>query len=75
MRRPRANNRLVHQHPCAACLGPVLCDGELERNVDGEPPVICAAYHLPGGEKASVICWQCRETAKADNLREAGEHA
>ncbi len=48
-----------HAHPCASCGRAVPCDGELERNEDGEPPVICPAYHLPHGQIADLRCEDC----------------
>ena len=53
--------RYGHTHPCETegCTHKVPCDGEMERNDDGWPTVICHAYHLPGGSVARVICEDC----------------
>jgi hypothetical protein len=64
-----------HAHPCGRCKVDVLCSGELERNYDGEPEIICTSYHLPYGRIADLQCETCAAESKAEQLREAGEHA
>lgn len=58
MRHPRS-----HTHPCEfaglGCTRHLLCDGELERNVDGEPPVICRTRDLYEGPITTWICPAC----------------
>lgn len=38
-----------HTHPCQNCGEPVDRNGELERNDDGYPEVVCYAYHVYEG--------------------------
>jgi hypothetical protein len=64
-----------HTHPCGRCKTDVLCSGELERNYDGEPEIICLSYHLSYGRIEDVLCRSCEEETTAEQLREAGEHA
>ena len=54
-------DRNAHSHPCSGCQVSVECDGELERNFDGWPEVICTSYHLLNGETAEVLCEACAE--------------
>lgn len=51
----------AHTHPCVDCQTPVDCDGDLERNHDGFPDVICRSYHLTGGFTAALRCDACTE--------------
>ncbi len=51
----------AHGHPCQFCGARVECSGTWLENYDGEPPVICDAYHLPGGALAEVICDDCED--------------
>jgi hypothetical protein len=64
-----------HAHPCGRCEADVLCFGELERNYDAEPEIICRDYHLPYGRIVDLQCPTCWAESKAEQLREAGEHA
>ena len=48
-----------HTHPCHWCGKPVDCDGDLEHNYDGEPDVVCRAYHVYGGDIRHVLCEEC----------------
>lgn len=52
---------MTHTHPCRFCKTPVECDGEYERNYNGEPEVICVHFHLAGGSIAFVLCPDCAE--------------
>jgi hypothetical protein len=45
-----------HHHPCTTCRAPVECAGDLERNYDGWPEVICRAYHQSNGTIADIFC-------------------
>jgi hypothetical protein len=49
----------THTHPCAHCQTPVECDGALEQNHDGWPPVMCTVYHLPSGMTLTALCEDC----------------
>jgi hypothetical protein len=51
-RQPRQQ---LHEHPCDVCRLPFDCDGELERNYDGWPEVICVSFH----ERHSRTCGNC----------------
>ncbi len=55
----------VHTHECRHCHTPVDCEGELERNHDGEPPIICTSYHLPCGVTKFLLCESCATAMKA----------
>jgi len=52
-----------HTHPCANCATPVECDGELVKNYNGWPEVVCTAYHE---EHRAGICESC---LREDDLR------
>lgn len=39
---------MAHTHSCPDCGTPVDCGGELERNDDGWPEVICEVAHVFG---------------------------
>ncbi len=62
----------THSHPCIDCKSPAPCDGTLERNFDGWPPIICREYHVTFG-KYDFRCEACQAAherqAEAD-LRE-----
>ena len=60
--------KAVHKHPCDECLEPVPCDGELERNHDGWPAVICLTYHKPWGSTMETLCEDCRERRTNESL-------
>ncbi len=55
--------RKPHSHPCVnerhGCTGTVPCNGELERNHDGFPAIVCEAYHLDSGELDAQSCEVC----------------
>jgi hypothetical protein len=55
------NHRDDHTHKCIGCGVPVLCFGSTSANVDGWPPVMCSAVHLPNGEVVEVRCEACAE--------------
>ena len=51
--------RRAHTHPCAHCRTPVDCPGDLERNYDGWPEVICTFIHRADGTTVSLLCQDC----------------
>lgn len=57
--------RKQHSHPCKfqpnGCTGLVPCDGELARNVDGHPEVICRAFHNADGTTDAQSCYTCED--------------
>ncbi len=57
----RTSRSRPHTHPCSRCQVPVTCSGQLERNHDGWPEVICGLYHLPGGTVAKILCDSCED--------------
>ncbi len=61
----------IHTHKCKHCGTPVECDGELSRNYDGFPDVICANYHRASGRTDPPICEDCALLKKfQDDLEE-----
>jgi hypothetical protein len=63
-----------HVHPCNICGDSMPCDGDLERNYDGEPSVICSAFHLPLGVTApGFICDDCRDSGDREPPEPDGE--
>ncbi len=65
------SRRDEHTHPCDRCQAKVECSGELSRNYDGWPEVICSAVHRPSGRMERVLCEDCHEAALlADNEEE-----
>jgi hypothetical protein len=50
-------SRKTHTHVCRTCRQRFPCDGDLERNHDGWPEVICVAYH----ERRQDTCEKCAE--------------
>ena len=57
-----------HGHPCRICQTRVECGGELERNPDGWPEVICRVFHLEPGP--DFLCESCQETAQQQEEHE-----
>lgn len=51
-----------HNHDCQTCGNPMDCDGELERNFDGWPEVVCVIYHLDGKD----VCEECATRSTED---------
>jgi hypothetical protein len=53
----------LHSHPCARCGQKFGCGGELIRNFDGEPAVVCEFYHV-AGERDPIFkaCEDCAMT-------------
>lgn len=47
-----------HTHPCARCLVETECSGDLERNVDGWPEVVCPDYDMRN--HGDFYCEDCR---------------
>lgn len=59
-----------HSHPCLCCKTPVECRGELMRNFDGWPEMICFLYHecnIP------LICESCYVAQQRDACHDCGE--
>ena len=54
------DERKLHAHRCDDCAEDFECDGTLEKNLDGEPKVICRLYHV----WAERLCPICRATAE-----------
>jgi hypothetical protein len=50
-----------HTHICARCHRPFPCAGELLRNFDGYPEVICDLFHVQGNHFKE--CESCAMTA------------
>lgn len=46
----------MHDHPCFRCSLRFRCEGDLLRNRDGAPPVICTTYHVHGED----LCPSCQ---------------
>jgi hypothetical protein len=46
----------AHTHPCRDCQTPVECHGDLERNFDGWPEVVCRDFHIHGAEPLCDSC-------------------
>lgn len=63
-----------HTHPCVnadrGCTGTIECDGELIRNHDGFPEVVCELFHRTDGTTAPVPCDTCEQ--KTDDEIAAG---
>ncbi len=61
----------THTHPCRDCKTPTPCDGDLERNIDGLPEIICVEYHVTFG-RYDFRCEACQAAherqAEADRL-------
>jgi hypothetical protein len=61
---------MAHKHPCEfaskGCDNQVVCGGELVRNHDGHPSVICDWRHLPGGDIREEPCQECGDSLCAD---------
>lgn len=54
--------RSRHTHPCTfapRCTTLVDCGGELRRNHDGWPEVVCDGYHGNNGETYPEMCAEC----------------
>ena len=61
-----------HSHPCADCHTPTDCHGDLERNYDGFPDVICTSYHLLCGiTNHDFLCEACAD-ARAQQVATEG---
>jgi len=60
----------IHTHRCQHCGEPFECGGELERNYDGWPEVVCQAFHV---YRFVTLCDACTEReAREDET--AGTH-
>jgi hypothetical protein len=46
-----------HTHRCSDCGQEYECHGDLERNFDGHPEVICRAFHV----HRMTLCEACAE--------------
>lgn len=51
-----------HHHDCDQCGQQFSCDGQLERNHDGWPEVICVEFH----ERGQRTCRECAEREDED---------
>lgn len=60
----------AHSHPCAHCRTAVECHGELIRNHDGFPEVVCHVYHVCG---TTLICESCYVATQRDACHDCGE--
>jgi hypothetical protein len=61
--------RREHTHDCQRCGRKMRCGGELERNYDGFPEVICTRFHVIGHD----ICDECDELLAEETRRENAE--
>lgn len=56
----------LHTHPCEfapqGCQTVIDCLGDLERNHDGYPEVVCSLYHAPNGSIMPDRCAECEES-------------
>jgi hypothetical protein len=48
-----------HHHPCSRCLVETECSGDLERNHDGWPEVVCPDYDMR--DHSDYLCEDCAE--------------
>lgn len=49
-----------HVHHCTRCKQPFACAGEMIRNFDGFPEVVCDLYHIHGERRAEFReCESC----------------
>lgn len=48
-----------HTHPCSRCLVETECSGDLERNFDGWPEVVCPDYDMR--DHGDFLCEDCRD--------------
>ena len=62
-------NDSPHSHPCGDCQTPVECRGELLRNHDGWPEVVCHTYHVCG---TPLICESCHVASQRDACHDCG---
>jgi hypothetical protein len=56
--------RRRHTHPCQYaphCSTLVDCGGDLHRNHDGWPEVICDGYHGADGQTYPSLCAECED--------------
>lgn len=62
--------RRIHSHPCADCLTPVDCDGELEQNHDGGDYHPCDLVdRFPRQTPLCESCAGARQQAIRDEAR------
>lgn len=59
-----------HSHPCAHCKSPLECHGELLRNFDGWPEVICHEYHV---QSLLLLCEPCNRQFHLSDCHICGE--
>lgn len=62
----------THTHPCERCKAVFGCSGELLRNFDGWPEVICTLYH-DGSAKYHQFR-QCEECVMTEWCGDCGQH-
>ena len=55
---------MYHHHACQGCGKQTVCGGNLERNYDGWPEVICSDFHTSIGPNPNFLCEDCREKGK-----------
>jgi len=63
----------LHTHPCRDCGSPAPCDGTLERNHDGIPPIVCDWYHVACG-KFDHRCPSCQAAHERQAEADAAEN-
>jgi len=60
----------LHSHSCEfadkGCTNKVPCNGELLRNFDGWPEVICLIYDRQGDAIGDMACEECADSYCAD---------
>lgn len=65
----------IHQHRCVTCGTNVECDGELERNHDGWPDVICREFREAcDGRRPAFRCETCAEQNRLQAVRDLLEN-
>ncbi len=48
-----------HRHPCGHCGAMTACTGDVVRNHDGFPALICLEYDAPGRIPTDFLCEVC----------------
>lgn len=62
-----------HCHPCERCGLETVCDGDLERNFDGWPLVVCRQFHVDV-RSVEFLCETCVEQEAAEATADALEN-